>query len=880
MKKTFWKLGLVLMVLVALIALGTVAASAATEGYYTYAVTNGEATITEVDTAIAGDITIPSTLGGYPVTSIGDYAFDCCTGLTSITIPDSVTSIGNSAFSLCISLESITFESPTTKIFDNEYTISDTVTIYGYEGSTAQAYAEKYGRTCIDLENPYSVGLEFTLNAAGTEYSVTGYEGTATEVVISSKYNDLPVTSIGNSAFSCCSGLTSITIPNSVTSIGSSAFSECYGLTSLTIPSSVTHIGKHLFNAASYTDSNCLKEIIVDAKNAIYYSSGNCLIEKATGTVVLGCSNSVIPSDGSVQVIGAGAFESTGVQSIAIPDSVTTIEGSAFHSTFISNITFGENSQLTSIENYAFAYCPYLTNITIPDGVTSIGDDAFYDCGSLTSIAIPEGVTSIGKEAFSGCGSLTSITFESPATEIIEGNYNQTIPTNTTIYGYENSTAQAYAEKYNRVFVSLGYHGFEYTLNADGESYTMAGYTGADTAIVVPTENAGLPVTHFAKFDFPIAEDDNEIVYPGSGAIVTPEDSFNKQTYVKQITFLSKTIVIEDNAQTIPKSVTICGYVGSTAHQYALKYGRAFDILPEIVSANIALGSDITVNYLAYLDDSQKDAVMKFTVGGVTTTVQGVATATPNRYQYSFTGINPQMMGDNIAVELVLNGETLAEIDEYSVKQYCVNMKARVESKSIAGFSDAQYAALDTLLADILEYGAAAQNYKGYNTGNLVNEGITGASEFIPLTSAHKMPAFDASTMPDEASFTAAKVVLNNAIYLRFEFKTTDVSRVTIKVGDRVYGQNDFKFVSSQSDGFGIPTEIHALDSDAIFANQMETSYTIILCVDGVECQRLQYSVVNYIYNMQNTTSDPDLVALLKRIRNYGLSAVAFRDAK
>ncbi|MBQ1995119.1 MAG: leucine-rich repeat domain-containing protein, partial [Clostridia bacterium] len=93
-------------------------ASAASKGYYTYTITDGEATITDVDSSISGDVVIPSTLGGYSVTTISDYAFYDCDSLTSVTIPDSVTTIGDRAFYSCDSLTSIT--------------IGDSVTTIGY----------------------------------------------------------------------------------------------------------------------------------------------------------------------------------------------------------------------------------------------------------------------------------------------------------------------------------------------------------------------------------------------------------------------------------------------------------------------------------------------------------------------------------------------------------------------------------------------------------------------------------------------------------------------------------------------------------------------------------------------------------------------------
>ena len=151
-----------------------------------------------------------------------------------------------------------------------------------------------------------------------------------------------------------------MTIPDSVTSIGSKAFSGCKGLTS----------------------------VIVDEGNTKYHSAGNCLIETATKTLILGCKTSVIPTDGSVTSIGYSAFGGcTGLTSVTIGNSVT------------------------SIGSEAFSGCKGLTSVTIGGNVTSVGNSAFYGCTGLTSVTIPDSVTSIGWAAFAGCTGLTSITF-------------------------------------------------------------------------------------------------------------------------------------------------------------------------------------------------------------------------------------------------------------------------------------------------------------------------------------------------------------------------------------------------------------------------------------------------------------------------------------
>ncbi len=179
------------------------------------------------------------------------------------------------------------------------------------------------------------------------------YKGNSVDVVIPNAIDGKEVVSIGN-VFTGDKDIKSIVLPNGVTSIGKYQFSGCSSLTRIEIQSGVTSIGEGAFSGCSSVIS-----ITVDANNACYKSDGNCIIEKETNTLILGCKNSVIPN------------------------------------------------YVTSIDSYAFYNCNSLTRIEIPSGVTSIGDYAFRYCSGLTRIEIPSSVTSIGSNAFSSCSSLT-----------------------------------------------------------------------------------------------------------------------------------------------------------------------------------------------------------------------------------------------------------------------------------------------------------------------------------------------------------------------------------------------------------------------------------------------------------------------------------------
>ena len=284
------------------------------------------------------------------VTSIGDYAFDNCTSLTSIEIPSGVTSIGDGAFAYCTSLTSIEIPSGVTSIRD-----------YAFDNCTSL--------TSIEIPS-----------------GVTSIRDHAFDNCTSLTSIEIPsgVTSIGNSAFKNCTSLASIEIPSSVTSIGNEAFAYCTNLTSIEIPSGVTSIENYAF-------SNCtsLNSINVDKDNQSYSSEDGILFDKEKKKLI---------------TYPAGKKE----KEYNIPSSVTSIGAGTFYG--CRSLTRIEiPSSVTSIECLAFYGCTSLTSIEIPSSVTRIAAQVFYGCTSLTSIEIPSSVASIGIYAFSRCVSLNSI---------------------------------------------------------------------------------------------------------------------------------------------------------------------------------------------------------------------------------------------------------------------------------------------------------------------------------------------------------------------------------------------------------------------------------------------------------------------------------------
>ena len=208
------------------------------------------------------------------VTSIGDYAFYGCTGLTSITIPNSVTSIGYQAFFFCKRLTSITIPNSVTTIGSNAFSYCEGLTSITIPNSVTSigdyAFLECTGLTSINVaeDNLNYASVDGVLYNKDKNTLITCPMGKTGSITIPNS-----VTSIGDGAFEWCTGLTSITIPNSVTSIGDAAFADCTGLTSVTIPNSVTSIGY-----AAFSECTGLTSMTVEATNpplcVNYYGAG------------------------------------------------------------------------------------------------------------------------------------------------------------------------------------------------------------------------------------------------------------------------------------------------------------------------------------------------------------------------------------------------------------------------------------------------------------------------------------------------------------------------------------------------------------------------------------------------------------------------------
>lgn len=408
---------------------------AAQDGDYVYEV-SGSPAVAHITgySGGGGAITIPTTLGGYPVVAIEDESFAHQTSLITVTIPDGISSIGDRAFVYCTNLVSVTIPQSASWIFDTPFTGCPSLTAINVEGGNAN-YASVDGvlynaALTVLIECPGGKEGELIVPESVSLIREQAFEGCSlTSVILGSNVTEIwnaafqdcssltsvnipgGIISIEDELFRSCTSLTSITIPDSVTSIGYASFCSCYGLTSLDISESIATIGDYAFSDCTSLTNVTIPEgvttigdgafrictsltaIDVNVNNPNYASVDGVLFNKAVTTL--------IQCPGGKE----GAF--------IIPNGVTFIGGDAFNlCTSLTSVTIPDS--VTSIDSNAFSDCTSLASVTIGNNVTSIGSTAFYYCTSLTSVTIPGSVTSIGDAAFQSCSSLKSIIFQGP----------------------------------------------------------------------------------------------------------------------------------------------------------------------------------------------------------------------------------------------------------------------------------------------------------------------------------------------------------------------------------------------------------------------------------------------------------------------------------
>ena len=450
------------------------------ENGFEYTVTGDEATITGY-TGSAESLVIPSELGGKPVTEIGAMAFSYCSSLTKATIPEGVTSIGEYAFSYCSSLTEVTIPKSVTSMEDRAFYECKALTTVHYGGTQEDwdALKKNIGEENTPLLNANIIcaiqeSNGFAYTVTGDEATITGYTGSAENIVIPSELGGKPVTAIADKAFEGYKNIVNIYIPKTIKAIGEDAFQNatsslirfiCYEGTENEWANIAIQKGNSELNPREFDDVAWFRLYECNLSGDMVYQASD---DAATLVRYFGSDSKVdIPAE-----LGG--------------------------------------KPVTEIGEWAFAYYSSLTEVTIPEGVTSIRAFAFRSCSSLTKAIIPEGVTSIGESAFQSCGSLTEVTIPKSVTSIEYFAFCDCGALATVYYGGTQEDWDALKKnisEYNTPLLNANIicaiqesNGFAYTVT--GDEATITGYTGSAENIVIPSELGGKPVTAIADKAF------------------------------------------------------------------------------------------------------------------------------------------------------------------------------------------------------------------------------------------------------------------------------------------------------------------------------------------------------------------------------------------
>ncbi|MCM1286418.1 MAG: leucine-rich repeat protein [Acetobacter sp.] len=528
------------------------------------------------------------------VTSIGRYAFNECSSLTSVIIPKGVTSIDGGAFYDCSSLKSVTIPEGVTDIGVNVFAYCTSLTSVTIPDSVA-SINEKAFAGCTSLTSvtiPDSVASINEKAFAGCT-SLTG-------ITIPDS-----VASIGEKAFADCTSLTNVIIGNGVKSIESAQFFNCNSLKSITIGSGVSSI-----DSSFYGSFPNLARIDVDNKNP-YFSSEDGILFNKKKTILL----NYCPAKKS--------------KSYKIPNSVT------------------------SIGIYAFMDNGNLTSISIPDSVTEIGIRAFLDCKQLESVSIGKGIEHISCEAFKNAEKLKKVKIQGSSTQITEicGEAFRgcteieelTMPT-SSYYNFGSCQRGCFTDaffpfndclKIKKITLTSGFgpkiygavgeckNGYNY--RSPYTNFYNPWYLSRNTLEELVIEEG---VESIEPYAIDLVKENNNIEAVG----YTDNCCFTACRVLKKITFKDTDTYINQSVSAIPRNTVIYGYRNSTAREYAQKYSRKFVCLDHSYKDKVVTKATTSKNGKLTLTCSVCGAVK------TNTTIYSAKTITLSATSYTYDG--------------------------------------------------------------------------------------------------------------------------------------------------------------------------------------------------------------------------------------------------
>lgn len=424
--------------------------------------------VTKIDKQAFGSCTALKTLTfarNSVLRTIADQAFESCSALESVIMPDSLTTLGNKAFQNCSALTRVVISAGLERLPQYAF----------YSCNALESVVMQEGLTLIDQ---YAFNNCTALKAVSFPSSLVEIKGyvfqscSGLESVEFAKNSAL--TTLAGSVFNSCTSLESVVLPDSITSMSYSVFYNCTSLKSATLPAGLTYIPESTFagctalvevklpeninriDRSAFMDCTSLKSVTIGKDVTVIGESAfeNCA---SLQTVT-------IASDSKLTAIGAGAFAGTvKLEAIELPNAVTTISARTFMNSAISE--FSMPAGLVIIGNSAFENCVNLTSANLPLGVTSVGDRAFAGCKNVVSADFSPVLEKIGAAAYDGCEKLTAIHIPASVTEISGNPF-------TNCFGVTSFSM----DPANTNFIYAG------GVLLDSAGYTLIYYSAANTA--------------------------------------------------------------------------------------------------------------------------------------------------------------------------------------------------------------------------------------------------------------------------------------------------------------------------------------------------------------------------------------------------------------
>ena len=802
------------------------------------------------------------------LTTIDDFAFSYCSSLTEFSLPSSLTTIGSGdgeSFYGSTGIANVYCYADPAHLSWTDGSMDDFIktpkqtTVCHVKSSDLSAFSTKFDDVNVrfvgDLDKGGSCGdnLSWTLDNNGVlTISGTGamynfdsntspwknFCGDISSIVIENG-----ATSIGEYAFYGCSSATQVTIPDSITSIGDQAFSSCSSLTSVKIPANVTSIGPDSFlgcssctsvycyadpNELTWTENGNPNDFVASSPISCYvagskltafqtkFTDVNLTFEAmilAGGNCGAEGDNLTWTLDGDYNLIISG---SGAMKAFNNPDSVPWSD----YSGNIKSVVI-ENGA-TSIENYAFYGCAYLSSVTVPNSITRIGDSAFYSCRSLRSITLPSGVTSIGEEAFYACR-IESIDIPSGVTTIEFNTFNNcsyltsvTLPAGLTSIGsFAFSATSLTSITIPSSVTNISNEAFRYCESlADVYCYAKpSNLSWGDTA---------------DSNDFMTGEKVTKCHVP-----YNYKNGYETNFSAVNVTFTGDLDSVFDNGlcELTGHSLSLEGDIGVKFYM-----DLSADVVnnPDAKMAFAIPADGDTESYDVYVNpqaDASKPHAETITVDGHTI--------------YVFKcNVAAKEMTSTIVTKLV-SGSAESEKYYYSVKEYADYILANPNI----------YQKEQELVKSMLVYGGYAQVYFDYNTDNLAYDGLAAADiaavQNVTAATIEKY-AYTGATDFSGITFTGVNLELKSELVMNLRFKNVPDGTV-FKVGDQ-----ELAVRTSGS------TTIVVYDK--ITAKNISSSVPVTIYNGTTVLGTVTYNPMTYCYNVLNRELSASRTQELKNV--------------